>query len=388
MTKKNDMPKTEEEAINDVLDIMQDKDKLSDETLAELKQQRLLAAAMDGVCDLEQATLEAYSPVQPQEHEAWERMMLRHPELKGPDHTTHHQRTVWLWFAGIAASIAILWCFYYFTQPQSPQLQGDVVLTADDGDQRVQLTDDSGEEINLGSKEDLSKLGAHARGKDELTLTATASTALQVLTIKIPRGQMFKLILSDGTEVWLNNDTRLKYPSRFIGRTRQVWLEGEAYFKVKHNAARPFIVHAGDLQTIVHGTEFDVSAHEASQPHVALINGAVTVKSKNGQSSFLTPGKDASLTENGRIVVKDVDVEAYAYWKDGYFYFDGATLETIMKELGRWYNMNVVFKDEKAKNLEMHFICERKEHVDKAIKLLNMMGKAEIEYRDNTIYIR
>ncbi len=381
MTQKKVMHQTDEEAISKAVDLMEDSALLTNEELDGLKDNPSVGRAVGDLLDVEQATLEAYSPRRPDVEQAWQRFVGRHPQQ------AVRRAPLWLWTViGSAAIVLVVLGLFRYMQSDKPRLKGDVVLTADNSVQRVSLVNAQGDEIDVTDKADLSKVGAKALRKDELVLTGTAQEMPQVLTLNIPRGQIFKLTLSDGTEVWLNNDTRLTYPSQFKGRERRVRLEGEAYFKVHHDASHPFVVEAGQLQARVLGTEFNICARRASDAHVTLIDGSVMVKSK-ADHARLVPGKDACLQSDGTLAVKEVDIDSYVYWRDGYFYFDGATLETIMEELGRWYNMNVVFGNEEAKGYEMHFLCERNGDIDQTIKLINIMGKVRAERHGNTLYI-
>lgn len=381
MTKKKVMHQTDEGAISKAVDLMEDSALLTNEELDGLKDNPSVGRAVGDLLDVEQATLEAYSPRRPDVEQAWQRFVGRHPQQ------AVRRAPLWLWTViGSAAIVLVVLGLFRYMQSDKPRLKGDVVLTADNSVQRVSLVNAQGDEIDVTDKADLSKVGAKALRKDELVLTVTAQEMPQVLTLNIPRGQIFKLTLSDGTEVWLNNDTRLTYPSQFKGRERRVRLEGEAYFKVHHDASHPFVVEAGQLQARVLGTEFNICARRASDAHVTLIDGSVMVKSK-ADHARLVPGKDACLQSDGTLAVKEVDIDSYVYWRDGYFYFDGATLETIMEELGRWYNMNVVFGNEEAKGYEMHFLCERNGDIDQTIKLINIMGKVRAERHGNTLYI-
>lgn len=381
MTQKKVMHQTDEETISKAVDLMEDSALLTNEELDGLKDNPSVGRAVGDLLDVEQATLEAYSPRRPDVEQAWQRFVGRHPQQ------AVRRAPLWLWTViGSAAIVLVVLGLFRYMQSDKPRLKGDVVLTADNSVQRVSLVNAQGDEIDVTDKADLSKVGAKALRKDELVLTGTAQEMPQVLTLNIPRGQIFKLTLSDGTEVWLNNDTRLTYPSQFKGRERRVRLEGEAYFKVHHDASHPFVVEAGQLQARVLGTEFNICARRASDAHVTLIDGSVMVKSK-ADHARLVPGKDACLQSDGTLAVKEVDIDSYVYWRDGYFYFDGATLETIMEELGRWYNMNVVFGNEEAKGYEMHFLCERNGDIDQTIKLINIMGKVRAERHGNTLYI-
>ena len=222
-----------------------------------------------------------------------------------------------------------------------------------------------------------------------MTLTAYATETPQELKISIPRTKTFRLVLSDGSEVMLNTGSKLSYPSRFTGRERRVVLDGEAYFRVKHDAHHPFIVETAGIETTVLGTEFNVKAYEGSSTHVTLVRGRVAAKSrKSGFHDILEPGQDICLADDGSFVKKAVDPDKYKYWDEGLFYFDDEPLNDIAQDLGRWYNMNVVFQNERFRNTRLHFMSYRDEGVDSAIKLLNSMGTFHVWRESNTIYIK
>ena len=102
----------------------------------------------------------------------------------------------------------------------------------------------------------------------------------------------------------------------------------------------------------------------------------------------LTPGQDAKLNDDGSLGVAEVDIESYLYWRDGYFYFDDISLENIMQDVGRWYNLNVVFQNADARNYHMHFLADKRGGIDHVVKLLNSMGKVTVTLKDNTLMVR
>ena len=170
----------------------------------------------------------------------------------------------------------------------------------------------------------------------------------------VPRGGEYDLVLEDGTRVWVNADTRLRYPVAFGQAERRVYLEGEAYFEVERDAARPFFVETGRQTVRVLGTSFNVSAYPDDAVNAAaLLEGSVEVADKRtGEGHRLAPGEQAQLnTETGEMVVSRVDVQQLIAWKSGMFVFDGQTLEQIMAKLARWYNVSVFFRNAGAKEL-------------------------------------
>ena len=143
-------------------------------------------------------------------------------------------------------------------------------------------------------------------------------STLEYNTIIIPRGGEYQLILSDGSRVWLNSDTRLRYPVSFIGEKREVYLEGEAYFEVSHSD-KPFEVHGGGQCVRVLGTSFNVMAYgDESKVQTTLVSGSVrVVLDQSDKTVLLTPGHQAEMDKNsGKITMREVNVENYIGWKD------------------------------------------------------------------------
>lgn len=190
--------------------------------------------------------------------------------------------------------------------------------------------------------------------------------------VSIPRGNVYKITLNDGTEVWLNASSKLFFPTRFTGNSRTVKLEGEAYFKVSKDEQHPFIIQTGNLKTEVLGTEFNVKAYPKSETHVTLVNGSVKVHLPQTQEPILLhPGDDICCT-NDHYSIQQVDINYYTQWMEGYFYYDDVLLTDILKDLGRWYNITVAMEqDPFLLKQRLHFVAERNENIDQAIKNLN-----------------
>ena len=198
--------------------------------------------------------------------------------------------------------------------------------------------------------------------------------------------------MADGTQVWLNANSRLVYPTAFKGKNREVELQGEGYFKVAHDAHHPFIVKAGDMQTCVLGTEFNVNAFDQNHPHVTLVEGSVKVSSvltrkAEVASKVIVPGEDAVLNEQGKIIVSHVDTDDVTCWKDGIQLFNDASLREIVLQLGSWYNVNVVCHDESLLNTHLRYMYDRRNGIEEAIKMLNDISNNKIKLKNNTILI-
>ncbi|RPE05498.1 DUF4974 domain-containing protein [Chitinophaga lutea] len=161
-------------------------------------------------------------------------------------------------------------------------------------------------------------------------------------TISTPRGGQFQVVLPDGSKVWLNAASSVRIPSAFTGHERQVELTGEAYFEIAHNKEKPFRVIVGETEVKVLGTHFIINAY-ANEPVLSttLLEGRVTVRSK-GKEVALIPGQQARVKE-GIKVLEQVDTEALTAWMNGRFSFNNAGLDVIMRQIGRWYDVEVRF---------------------------------------------
>ncbi|WP_316815125.1 FecR family protein [Pedobacter nyackensis] len=167
-------------------------------------------------------------------------------------------------------------------------------------------------------------------------------------TIETPRGGKYQIILPDGTKIWLNNSSRLRYPESFSGRKkREVELRGEAYFEVAHNRKQPFVVKTAQQDVQVLGTHFNISNYaEENETRTTLIEGVVKVTKNQGRDPqnglILAPGQQSVLTE-GALHVQPADLEVAMAWKNDYFVFKNEDLPSIMRKISRWYDVDVIY---------------------------------------------
>ena len=203
--------------------------------------------------------------------------------------------------------------------------------------------------------------------------------------LKIPRGMNKQLTLTDGTQVWLNAESTLEYPETFEGKpNREVYLKGEAYFEVTKNASQPFRVKTDALETLVLGTSFNVRAYSKEDTQVTLVEGSVKVSDKHQNELRLQPGEHTDQKLNKTKVEKADD---YHSWAEGVFYFDNTELVEIMRELGRWYNINIVFTNKEIMYERLHFQANRKGTLEDALELLNTMQKVNARIEKDKVVI-
>lgn len=187
--------------------------------------------------------------------------------------------------------------------------------------------------------------------------------------LSVPIAAEYRLKLSDGTIVYLNSDSRLRYPEVFVETERTVYLEGEGYFEVAKDTERPFKVVAKNVEVNVLGTHFNVNAYPESKHVVTtLTEGKVSVN--NGiEQQILNPGRQA-IASDTEMEVRDVDVREYISWKDGLFMFHSMTLEDVMKQVYRWYGMKPVFVNEELRREVFTGVINKNIAVEKLFQVI------------------
>ena len=204
----------------------------------------------------------------------------------------------------------------------------------------------------------------------------------------VERGGEYKLILSDGSEVWVNSATVLEYPVVFSGNRRIVKLNGEAYFKVQADSLRPFIVVvAGGMEVCALGTVFNVNAYAERFVESVLVKGKISV-GKEDRRVTLRPAQLAVYDrETGQTDVKDVDIRKYVDWKSGEFIFSDDCLEEIMKKITLWYDCEVVFTDQSLKDMRLSGNMRRYDSVEKILDYLEITTGAKFAVKGRTIFV-
>ena len=219
-----------------------------------------------------------------------------------------------------------------------------------------------------------------------------STKALKYNTLKIPRGGEFFLLLSDSTRVWLNSETILRYPVQFFGDERKVELIGEAFFEVKENKEKPFIVVSNEQIVEVLGTSFNISSYkEDSIIYTTLVNGKVEVYLKDNPEikQSLSPNYQSTLLKKeGLISQRKVDTYQYIAWKEGRFVFEYQTLGEIAKVLERWYNVDFVFANAELKDIPFSGEFLRYGDIEKIYEIIQKTGtQLKFKQTERTIEI-
>lgn len=218
----------------------------------------------------------------------------------------------------------------------------------------VQLVLADGRKLNLGKRQSITETNGVSidATEEQLVYGTNAGASNEVLynTLIVPRGKKSQVKLPDGTQVWLNAESRLKFPVSFSGITREVTVDGEAYFDVEKNENKPFIVHSGRLQVEVLGTSFNIKAYDRTV-YTTLEKGKVRVKDPN-TSIVLVPGEQARVnTETGASRKAPVFTRLFTGWKDGELYLEDQSLADIAVMLSRSYDYEFEFEDSSLKDI-------------------------------------
>ncbi|CAL1518001.1 FecR domain-containing protein [Chitinophaga sp. MM2321] len=226
-------------------------------------------------------------------------------------------------------------------QDVSPGGTGAILTLADGSTVKLDSLE-NGEIASQGGSKVMIRNGYLAYQEEDARTQTAAGTARNM--ISTPRGRQFQLLLPDGTKVWLNAGSSLSYPVVFSGKERSVDITGEAYFEVAPDPQRPFKVKMGiDAEIEVLGTHFNVNAYpDEPQINTTLLEGSIRISAAS-EGKILKPGYQASM-KNGEIRVKQVDVEEAMAWKNGLFIFADTDIETVMRQLSRWYDIEVVIE--------------------------------------------
>lgn len=229
-------------------------------------------------------------------------------------------------------------------------------------------------------KTKISKLGGALSYQSE-----GPSTAVFYNTVTTPVGGQYRIVLADGTKVWLNALSSLRFPTAFTGTNRGVALTGEGYFEVSHNANKPFRVQVNEVEITVLGTQFNVNAYADEKAlQTTLLQGKVEIKDGD-KKAMLLPGQGATVPKEpaGKATIQvqnDVDVEAVTGWKNGLFNFEHADIKTILRQLARWYDVEVHYEGA-IKGDDFFGIVNRSSSLASVLKALKAGGPANLSYR-------
>lgn len=273
----------------------------------------------------------------------------------------------------------------------------DLVEQINPGSKKATLILPDGNTINLEEEVD-TLIGENALNKHQ-KLSYQKNTQLAKVKPKwhklvVPVGGEYQLQLSDGTKVWLNSNSELKYTDQFVGRQRLVYLKGEGYFDVVHDKNNPFIVKTNTMDIKVFGTQFNVMDYEEEPTSQAtLVKGSVGVSVKNAmgiiQPTLLKPDMQAEYQKGDvKLKVKNVDASSYVGWIHGKFQFNNEDLGSIMRKLSRWYDVKFFTQNREIQNIKYTGEFRRFDDFSKVLNLLEIGSNVKFEINGKTIIAR
>jgi len=320
--------------------------------------------------------------------QAWK--ILKNKALK-----KHSTKSFWIQSLSVAAVISVIIILLFTThKSENVSLAQSHTTIIKPGNSKAVLILNDGSVHDLTASKQLvfTESGADIKIEGNKLLYTEAedvSKSIKYNTLIIPRGGEFFLQLSDGTKVWLNSETTLRYPVQFIGKERKVELTGEAFFEVARNEKVPFLVESGEQTVKVLGTEFNISSYkENSLISTILVKGSIEVfiKNKPDKRQALVPNEQITISKiDGQISKQKVNPYQYVAWKDGRFVFDDQNLSEIMKTLSKWYNVDVVFAREEPKNFRFTGNLERYSDFGDVLKKIQKTNEVEFTIKINKL---
>lgn len=301
----------------------------------------------------------------------------------------------WLWGAAALIPLAFVLGLWNRLPEQAGQEEaGMACQSLKGGNSRAILTLSSGRKVVLGEKQSVyirEERGVSVKA-DSLWLTyerkKEEDVALAFNELTVPRKGEFALKLADGSRVYVNADSRLRYPEAFGDTCREVELCGEAYFEVEKDSLRPFIVKAGNMRVKVLGTVFNVDAYpESAEVKTTLVGGSVEVEC--GENSLLLqPGEQARLNrKQGMLSKEKVDVALYTAWKNGLFKFERESLENIMTVLARWYDVQVFFRDDALRESLFTGDLKKYDSIEEHLRMLELTTDVQFQIQGNNVFV-
>lgn len=298
----------------------------------------------------------------------------------------------WVAAATIIPALAIVTMF--LLNRQKAVKQGDInsqIVTEDEllpKRSYATLKTDKGITVNLESNRDtMFGFGTMMLNEKEGTLVLSANNGdvPEYQTLETRRGTEYKLILSDGSTVWLNAASSIRFPSKFAGKERRVQVTGEVFFEVTHNEQMPFIVEANEVAVQVLGTSFNVNTYEPEKSITTLVTGRVQLKHR-AVEQVLKPGESGFVSGN-KITVAAADIETVTGWKNGAFIQRNAGLRSIMQEVSRWYDVDIVYQEGFVNTAKTTIDVSRKVPLGKLLEIIALSTSENIRYSDGKVYI-
>ena len=372
---------------------------------------RLFAKALAGELDESEAQeLEAWLRESPRHAEEWN--ALRREIVAGGavfdlqregkrmvekrwrkfERQTRGRQRILVWVRYAAAALVPLGLAFWFLigrQPEAPRQVAVAPILP--GTYKARLILDDGRQVALDSATHVRMRelpGVEVKAENNVLVYTNGDTIVEKQvkynTLEIPRGGEYALQLADGTRVWLNAGTSLRYPVAFSGQERRVKLRGEGYFEVAKDSASPFVVSVNGVDVRVLGTSFNVSAY-SDEVVTTLVEGKVLMRSQ-ADSVVLVPDRQG-VWDGKRMTVKRVDARNYALWREGVFFFEDMPLEDILDALARWYDVHVFYQNAELKMMRFSVEIKRYEHIDTILRRIAETNRVRFNVNNRTVNV-
>ncbi len=297
--------------------------------------------------------------------------------------------SIWKYAAAAAVVGLIALAVFFFTAPMKKGTGGEEIAINNDllpGSDYALLKLPGGKTVRLDNALD-SMVGEGIRVSNGEVVYEKSGTGIDIHQheIIIPRKAWYKLVLPDGTRVWLNAESSIAYPSAFTGNSRRVSVKGETFFEVAKDIARPFIVEVEGVEVEAVGTAFNINAYSNEEEiRATMVEGLVRVR-KKGKEMMLRPGEQLQVSDRIWKKIENVQSASIIAWKDNQFKLRDASIEEIMRQVERWYDATVVYED----NIDYHFngTIDRNVPLSKLLQLLETTGHVHFKISDHTITV-
>jgi len=279
-----------------------------------------------------------------------------------------------------------------FLEKGQSQLQAtqEQKATITPGETKATLTLTGGEAFlfDESNKQDVNRLIDSMRVMSRTLAKKETSSKVAYNTLTIPRGADFFFELEDGTKVWMNSESELRFPEKFIGNERQVYLKGEAFFDVTPDKRKPFVVSTGKGDIRVYGTRFNLTNYIEKELSAVLVEGKVSFCATDGKETYMQPSQRLTYNqEKNQAKVETVDVSLYTAWVDKHFIFNGQTLEEILSTLSRWYNFKFIFHDDALRTIRLSGRLYRYDDINILLDSYRQIADIEFHIKGNNIVI-
>lgn len=332
----------------------------------------------------------------------WERFKKQHLPAPVPVVSMNTKRGRWIAAAAVLILLMSGLYFVFFNKQHNNVVHTSNTSNHPDilpGTYKAALKVDDQQDLLLDTTSDLTlstRTHGAVRADDALVYQqqdqAGRSKIITWNTVSTPRGGYYRVVLPDGTRAWINAESSIRFPSSFEGSQRKIQITGEVFMDVAKNASNPFIVETNGINIEVLGTQFNVNAYEDENAIVTtLLEGSVKVITPAGIRTLI-PGQQLGVLpppmagDGNSLQLRNVNVEAVTAWKNGNFQFEGSDINSIMRQVARWYNVNVVYEGKVDHAFVGHI--SRNEPISRLLQLLEMTGEVHFRIEGRTIHVQ